>query len=1000
MTRTDRRLLAHTGLLGTGLTLLVGGAVLSGWLAPLERRLSDRRSRDFQFFNPTPTDRLVHLDIDDPSLDAIGAWPWKRSTLAGIIDELHIAGAKAVALDILFPEAAPPEIVEDPPGAYRTIHHDENFATAIRRNGSVLIPLSLTIEQAIPPQRADIVMALEENLERTIEQTRTAVANRRGKPLPQIDISTSTYIIARREAMRRRIRKAMDADPDIEKTVLQSLLLPHAVTTITHTPEIRLFENQFAKHVAMRMLQRFARPASDHEGPLIRTRANFPPISRISREIAQTGFVDYDPDPDGVIRSIPLWVACGEHLYPQLGLALACMTLGIGPETLILDSHQVRWPAGQNAPAAIPVRREASIPGRDTAGMIMDIPWFGPTGSWPRMYGNFGAQHLPAVKVWEVRQTTEKIIYNNRNLDHALMAIFALADETMLEEMKQTPIDADDFDARQPRIAIAIDTAAFILPMFGEGTPKDLEREAGLAREAEQQRLESLLRSLPGLDDDAMDQSLATLDPDDAEHLRMFMDPATLAAYLERFEDSTRVMYERFVEATDAVPTFVEENTALVEQLRAGRHTLREQLQGRAVLMGWTALGKVDYKVTPLHPRCPGHVIHGVIFNAIMTGHVLRHLADHYATIVTLLIGLVATACAAWLTPVRALIAAIALAGAYWVVNGLLLYDYAGLLLQAAGPTTVVGIVWGGCTVYRFVIERRERTRITRRFSSYVDPALVNYVVEHSEQVRLDGQIRELSVVFTDLAGFTTLSERLQERTVPLLNDYMGRMVPVIREHNGYVNKFLGDGMMFFYGAPRENDDHASDAVATVLDMQLLMKSFNQELISDGLPEVSMRAGISSGEMVVGDAGSADASDYTVLGDTVNLAARLESANKVTGTDILINDRTATLVGERFLLRPVGRLQVVGKTQGVMVYEPLTTTEHAMDEHLRVVALSRAVVDAYQQADINGCLAAIGAAEKAIGSHKLTDLYRRECAALKRTPPGDAFNGCIVLTEK
>lgn len=307
--------------------------------------------------------------------------------------------------------------------------------------------------------------------------------------------------------------------------------------------------------------------------------------------------------------------------------------------------------------------------------------------------------------------------------------------------------------------------------------------------------------------------------------------------------------------------------------------------------------------------------------------------------------------------------------------------------------------MWAGTTLYRFVVSVAERRLIKRRFQNYVDPALVDYVMEHPDEARLEGQVRELTVVFTDLAGFTTVSEKLKEKTVSILNEYLTLMVPVISEQKGFVNKFLGDGIMFFYGAPRVNDDHARAAVATVLKMQQVLPDFNKTLEDRGLPPVKMRAGVSTGPMIVGDAGGSGRSDYTVLGDSVNLGARLESANKASGTRTLISERTAELVGDLFLLRPVGRLVVVGKTEGIMTYEPLAYRSEATDAQRELVEKTRAMVDAFQQSRFQDCLNAAGTLENATGPGKLTMLYRELSEQYLKEPPPEGFAGQVVLTS-
>ena len=301
----------------------------------------------------------------------------------------------------------------------------------------------------------------------------------------------------------------------------------------------------------------------------------------------------------------------------------------------------------------------------------------------------------------------------------------------------------------------------------------------------------------------------------------------------------------------------------------------------------------------------------------------------------------------------------------------------------------------------------RERVHVTRRFKSYVDPALVKYVMEHPEHEHFDGEVREMTVVFTDLEGFTPLSEKLREGVVPLLNEYLKVMTPLIREHNGYRNKWLGDGMMFFYGAPETNPDHAIHAVATVLKMQEMMLKFNEglakqrEYLGEELLPLAMRTGVSTGRMIVGDAGPSDASDYTAIGASVNLGARLESANKAMGTRILLSEHTVALLPpDLFLVRPIGKLKLVGVARAEMAYEPIAHFNEATDMQKRCAELSIAMVACFRRADFDGCLAAEDQMALEIGPSKLGEVYRHLCGQYLVDPPKAGFAGEIVLSTK
>jgi adenylate cyclase len=300
------------------------------------------------------------------------------------------------------------------------------------------------------------------------------------------------------------------------------------------------------------------------------------------------------------------------------------------------------------------------------------------------------------------------------------------------------------------------------------------------------------------------------------------------------------------------------------------------------------------------------------------------------------------------------------------------------------------------------ISERRERARITSRFSNYVDPALVNWMVKHPEQTTFDGVTREMSMVFSDLVGFTTLTEKLGEKAIPLLREYMGMMIPAIREYGGLIGCLMGDGIYcFFGGAPEPDPDHAMHAVQSVYMMQAKLAELNESFKERGLPTLGMRVGVTTGHVIVGDGGCPPVrSDYTALGDAVNLAARLESANKPLGTDSLITDRTAELLNGAYIMRPVAKLRVKGKEEAVAVFEPLCPADAITPEIRRIVECTESMVSAYQRAEFNACVAAADSLDREITkSKKLAHLYRDLAQQYLLKPP-DEFDGTVTLTEK
>jgi class 3 adenylate cyclase len=570
---------------------------------------------------------------------------------------------------------------------------------------------------------------------------------------------------------------------------------------------------------------------------------------------------------------------------------------------------------------------------------LLDVPWFG-GAEWETMYDwparRQSSQHLPVAYVWNACVAREKIERNDLSADEAIRVFYELFDPDRLARYNAAPPAPDDFAARA-----------------------------------------TIIRGL----------------------LSEYADFIDGAAKLKPAEMDQRT--RRFVAAARHLQQVLDRTPPLIRELAGYRRTLARTMRGKAVLMGWTATAALaDFVPTSLHEKCPGVVVHGVVFNGLMTGELWRRLPWWMSALTAAALGLLTAMAVGRFPPSVAFVAALVLACGFAVVNGTVLFDYGNRILGAAAPLTAIGAVWAGCTLARVAVEAAERDRITGRFRSYVDPKLVNYVLEHPE-VRFDGETREMTVVFTDLAGFTALSEKLGARIVPVLNELLGELVPIVRDrHQGYVNKFLGDGIMFFFNAPVRNPHHAAEAVATVLDMRAALEAYNRRLRQRGLPELSMRAGVVTGEMIVGDAGGAQQNDYTVLGDAVNLAARLEPANKPFGTHTLVTGRTVELLDGQFLTRPVARLEVVGKDEAVMVYEPLATSTGATEQHRALASRTAELVEAFAKRRFAECITILDGIEAAAGTSKLTELYRELCEQYLREPPDESFDGRIVLTQK
>lgn len=951
MTRIQRRLLIDTSIIGVALTLLVAVLDYSTRIfMPLDNWFYDRRARLCQVWTPPPTDKLVHVDIDDASLTAIGKWPWPRTHIAELVDEIDRAGAKAIAMDIIFVEPSKLELEELPGGKIRYIDHDTNLANAVARGGKSMVPVSLTITPTPGPVFQALRRYLLEDLELTEAQCAQRLANDPGVPkVPQFPMDV--FLGARRDAMNARIEQLLEKE-DLSFGDLKRRLLPKTDPSISGSPQINTLSDEMRKVQAALPLRRFMREIPPGLPALPRFGSEQAPIPALSRATAYSGFVNYLQDDEGeVIRSLPMWASYRGKLFPQMDLVVACQVLGVKVEDVQLKRDRViiPRPPGYARDIVIPVREKYSETFGEKIGMSMDIPVRGKS-SWETIYDHGRYEkpemHVPMSFIWEVRTIRERMARNNGMIDRALSVLL-------------------DDDA-----------------------PNKLALDPSKAKRYEKNR--------PGAEEVAPRRVLA-------DWTRTELKNSPIWGLVEMKESELKpeekVQRDEMLAADKALATLVNQNTKFEQILAERRAILAEKIRGRAVYMGWAATANLDRFPTAAQPNCPGVVIHGMVFNAIMTGEFWWHAPRWVTLLVTIFIGTLVTLATGFLKPAGALLVSIVLGGLYLLVNGLWLFDYGNTCVGVAGPMVALGSVWSTGALAGFLIEAAERARITKRFSSYVDQKLVDYVIEHPDVI-LDGQMKEMSVVFTDLAGFTTLSERLRERTVPILSEYLGVMVPIIRRNNGLVNKFLGDGIMCFFGAPKDDPEHAVNAVRTCLEMQAAMRSFALKLMEQGLPLLEMRCGVSSGNMVVGDSGPAEASDYTVLGDTVNFASRLEGANKVTGTHILISERTSELVSSKFLVRPVGRLQVVGKSEGLMTYEPLASVDDASLEDRLNVAMFAEMAAAFAARDFAKCIEVADRIEQEGSASKLASLYRRTSREYLINPPEGEFTGSFVLTEK
>jgi len=348
-----------------------------------------------------------------------------------------------------------------------------------------------------------------------------------------------------------------------------------------------------------------------------------------------------------------------------------------------------------------------------------------------------------------------------------------------------------------------------------------------------------------------------------------------------------------------------------------------DSLRGKVVFVAVTAAGLQDVRETPLGQQ-PGVIIHATALDNLLSGDFMRR-APGWANAAMVVGTALAAAGAATLVvsaaggTAAALLVVLLAAAAAWTAFA------SGVWLDAAAPALAGGLAYAGAQAANYVTEGRARRRVRGLMSRYVNPEIVRRLADESHDLMLGGQRVPLSILFSDIRGFTSLSEKLSaEQVVEMLNEYLGEMTEIVFAHGGTLDKFIGDAVMALWGAPLPVDDHARRAAECALAMTAALERLNARWSQSGEGAAGLRIGIgiNTGEAVVGNIGSLKHKlEYTAIGDAVNLASRLEGLNKEMGTTIIISEATRAALGEGFDTAPLREVNVKGKEQAVLVHE-------------------------------------------------------------------------------
>lgn len=963
----------HRVSLGVGLaiTLLVAVVHGLGWTQAIELLAYDHLVRHFSRI-PT-SDRIVHIDIDDDAIDRVSSWPWPRDLqgeLIGILDEL---GAARIVMDIVWTEPKPPEVrllsqdlfadteswlsqIEDL-SVRDVVDVDQELISAVREAGNVYLAMyysKLHTEDGTASDRDPLEAEIRRLLHDDFEQTATELARRLGSDVTEVE---PVIADAKRSVATELVRQVLTTRPSLERVDMHDALLSTAYDRLTEDRADILAAYQRVK--ALEAASKECDPLPETlRGSLPQVAGISPPLAGLTEAARAICFVNFDEDEtDSITRRLPLLAQWEDRLIVQLSLRVAQDELGLHRFDLSNNDRRL-------------------IVRSDDASEVLRIPVDEQCRiliNWPaeRLQWQSTFEHVPVTRILQIHDVREGMQTNQILKQQKLAEMIGLIQG----------VEAQADYARRYRSMIAERRR-----LERSTAPND---ELVATTEELQSSLKAQQAEVIAFVNEVWPQLEAEPDPED---------PAIAEDY-RRFQRAHKIIHE-------TIPDIESVNARLAVRQEGLITELSPLVRDKICFVGYTATAIADMVSTPAFGRTPGVLIHSSVLNSILQGQFRNWSGLGTQVGLILLIGLVSTIVSCRLEPRQAFALVILLILAAVMINAWIVFGWLDHWLPIVTALVMSFSIWALITLARYLITDRQRRRFGRAVAQYVSPAMAKQLSETAEQFDLAPSEGLVTCFFSDLAGFTTISERLgPEGTKSVLNPYLEAMSQVLHEHNALINKFMGDGIFAFLNPPiLPCPDHETAGCEAALDsqaaLQLLMDRFRDHPQAEDFKRLFMRIGLATGPVFVGDYGSENKLDYTCVGDTVNLAARLESANKQFGTAIMVAESTYQATHNHYIYRHLGSLQVKGQTIGVGVYELLGRRGKVSHEAVQHAEAFNKAVAAYAHRDwheatnlFETCITMRPNDPSALRYLKVIDEYR------KSPPPAD-WTGTLELTEK
>jgi len=1024
-------------LLGAGVTVV--SSLLFFSINAFQRpELQAFDARVLLFNTIEANDAIVHVDIDDGSLEEIGRWPWPRRRLAELVGVLAELDAAVIMIDLLLSE--PERRYFDDPRLGRDadiegdvavvgalsqqneVFGDLELAEAIRSAGNVIMSVQLeTLAPGEAPPLHERIARLDAKADETLSVTRVIEA------LGLEDVPAVRTRI-RRELLRRALDDVLAEDftlgvseladrLGVDVTAVETVLagakrmaaarlvsdrfasgsvpaLEDVRATILgeerdrNSADRRDIHDAYRAALGLRVLHKAVLPWSASMSPRVHETLNAAPLYYEFADAAlDIAAVNFRPDDDGTVRRVPPLIRYDGGVIQHLGFAVAAHVLDLDVDHISMpDARTLRIPRRGGGVLNVPLDGDGN----------MIIPWTSTGKNW-REGADFA--HIPAAKLLSISDARRRIRDNETTINYLLADVVAASKGTLTvvsgegDAQNAKVVSADQ--AYRQRVNEQLDLAARIrLARLRRNMAEEQMAELGRRSDA----LLARIKQDQEVAVSVVEMNCGQLDAIPPAEIENDPELKLLAA---RFGPAGKLIREDIARLREA-------NSVLAMAVDREKAALADHIGGKYVFVGFAATAQGDIVTTPIDKSTNGVMCHANVLNGFLQGRFITRGRLWIEIGVCLLLGVLVSVVTSVRGPRAALLGTLILIVFYSVVNALLGFRLYDLWFAVTAVGATLFLAWAFVTLFRQLTAERDKRLFRKQLSQYTSPAIAERIAESPEaaQAFKAVQTRDMTCFFSDLKGFTSITESEDAGVVQhVLNTYLEKMSRVIWSHRGLINKFMGDGIMAFFNPSVDPlPEHIRVSCETALDVFEALDQLKEAQAGSEygriFQQLEMRVGIATGVCKNGDLGSELKADYTVIGDVVNLAARLEPANKVFGTRIMISGAARDAVQEDYEFRYLADLQVKGKKKTVPAYEIICRRGELDEAGRTYVEAFEAGVALYKQRQWDECIVHFAR----LLSKRFDDLgasrYIDACQEFKQFPPNDNWNGALELKEK